>query len=107
MRFPRRGLHLRALVMLLLLGATPLSALAHGVTTPGTPEVARVEADAASLPTPADPSGTGRWSRGACLLCAASLVMVGGTSVLGLAAAALALPEYAAACGATCAYAFR
>jgi hypothetical protein len=105
MRLHQRALHLRALLLLLLLSAAPLSALAHGTVARGAPEPDPVAA-AAPLATPADPSGAGPWARGACLLCAASFVMVGGTSILGLAAAALALPEFAAACGATCAYAF-
>lgn len=107
MRLHPRGLHLRALLLLLLLSATPLTALAHGTVTGGAPEPDPVAAAAtAPLAIPVDPAGSGPWARGACLLCAASFVMVGGTSILGLAAAALALPEFAAACGATCAYAF-
>ncbi|MEJ2539163.1 MAG: hypothetical protein P8188_04225 [Gemmatimonadota bacterium] len=35
-----------------------------------------------------DPEGAGVWDRAACVVCAASFVAVGGTSVLGLAAVA-------------------
>ena len=107
MGFQRRGLRVRALLMLLLLGVTPASALARGSVAQGAPDLdVAVAVSTRSSDVPMDPSGSGAWERAACLACAAGFVMLGGTSILGLAAAILTMPEFAAGCGATCAYAF-
>jgi hypothetical protein len=91
--------------MLLLLGLTPVAALAEGsVVQPGP------EADSGTVPldqVATDPAGSGVWERAACAACSAGFLMLGGTSIIGAAAAVLAFPEFAAACGLTCAYAFR
>lgn len=105
MRILRRASRLRPFLLLFLLGVTPVTALAEGaVREPGP------EADPAAL-TPsevvAEPNGSGIWERAACVACASGFLMVGGTSIIGAAAAVLAFPELAAACGLTCAYAFR
>lgn len=104
MRTFRRGSRRRSLLLLLFLGATPLTGMvgeSQGDAEPGV-EVLSV----APATDPGDPTGTGVWERAGCILCAAGFLAAGGTSILGVAVTAIALPELAAACGMTCAYAF-
>lgn len=46
--------------------------------------------------------GAGRRSRLACMLCVGVFLGIAGTSVAGIVAAAVAFPEFAAACGVVC-----
>ena len=101
----RRGSRLRPLLLLLLLAATPVTGLAQGSFLTPAPEAGSTVV--VPGPLPPEPVGSGVLERAACVACAAGFLMVGGTSILGAAAAVLAFPEFAAACGLTCAYAFR
>jgi hypothetical protein len=49
-----------------------------------------------------DVRGMGRMSRLACMLCVGVFLGVAGTSIAGIVAAAVAFPEFAAACGVVC-----
>ncbi len=104
MRAFRRDARLRALLLLLLLGVTPLAGLDHERAAQSSDQV-----DPIAVPAPPntlDPSGTGVLARAGCVLCGAAFLAAGGTTILGVAVAAVVFPELAAACGATCAYAF-
>lgn len=104
MRTTCRNLRMRSVLLLLLLALAPLAALAQEPTSTGSPQVESL-AEAPSTEV-VDPSGTGVRARIGCMLCAGALLGVGGTSLIGVAIAALTFPELAGACGLTCAYAF-
>lgn len=100
----RRGIRVRSLLLLLLLGATPATGLVQESAPQG-----RVAPEVSTVPSPsgpAEPVGSGIWERAGCILCASAFLAAGGTSILGVAVTAIAFPELAAACGLTCAYAF-
>lgn len=104
MRATYRNPRTRSVLILLLLALAPLAGLAQEPTRTVN---AQAESLAGSPSTElVDPSGAGVRARIGCMLCAGALLGVGGTSLLGVAVAALTFPELAGACGLTCAYAF-